>query len=584
MIGSCVAERLVQHYRERMPSVVFDFILFNNLAELPAAPPAPMSQYDFQCVILPLRHIVSDSVIRFKDFASEPNNTKIIDMSRQMLRLMLEASLKYNKEHGIVTFVSNFVVPQMSAFAGLDNLQQNYDLRHLVNTLNEDLYSLITSYTNVYLVDFENIASSMGKRYFLDDLFGFTTHNSFWYPDWHLHEGKRIEPLPPIEDISPSHLYQFLEATWRAIDYNYRVVNQIDMVKLVIFDLDDTLWRGLIGEHYTDITHHPHPHGWPLGIHECLQYLRSRGILVAICSKNNPELVQDRWERAIPLTWITLDDFVSREIGWSPKAEGVQHIMSDVNVTAKSVVFVDDNPVERESIKAQFPGIRVIGANPFHTRRILLNAPETQVRSVTKESSQREAMIRKQIDRESERQTLSREDFLLGLDCRIELFRVPGQADPRFGRTFELLNKTNQFNTTGKRWTLDAVHQFLAQGGEIFSFIVKDKFTSYGLVGVILAKHPEIVQFVMSCRVIGLEIETSVLQALMQHWHAQKLAGPILGTVIKNESNRPCQDVFLRSGFVVDAQDPTRFVYPHDKPSQIAPHLQFSTTELNKTM
>ncbi|MFD2429142.1 hypothetical protein ACFSUK_15380 [Sphingobium scionense] len=143
----------------------------------------------------------------------------------------------------------------------------------------------------------------------------------------------RIETVPPIETISPNHLNQFFDAIWRAIEYNYRVINQIDSIKLVIFDLDDTLWRGIIGEHYGDDGQHPLTIGWPMGVHEAIHHLKARGILVAICSKNSPELVKARWNRAIPSEWISLDDFVCAEISWGPKAEAVGRILSDVSLT-----------------------------------------------------------------------------------------------------------------------------------------------------------------------------------------------------------------------------------------------------------
>jgi FkbH-like protein len=334
------------------------------------------------------------------------------------------------------------------------------------------------------------------------------------------------------------------------LEYNFRVVRQIDSVKLVIFDLDDTLWRGLIGEHYgDDADRRPVWVGWPLGVHEAIQHLKARGILVAACSKNNLDVVKTRWNRPIPLEWITLDDFVSTEIGWGSKAEGVARILNEVNLTSRNVVFVDDNPVEREAVKSAFPDIRVMGANPFHTRRILLNASETQVPILTAESAVRDTMVRRQKERECERKNMSRDEFLRNLNCRVQLHQVSGVNDAKFDRTLELLNKTNQFNTSGKRWPIGEIDGHLKVGGQIVVFTVADKFTSYGLVGVVLLLNNEFQQLVMSCRILGLDVETGVVKMIVRDMRERGVMGPIVASIVETEPNIVCRDVFVRAGF-----------------------------------
>ena len=398
----------------------------------------------------------------------------------------------------------------------------------------------------------------MGKRYFLDDTVSFYTHGGFWFPDWVDMERGRIEPVPPMDTISDHHLDQYHAAVWRACQYFYRIINQIDSVKLVIFDLDDTLWRGLIGEQYNGDGRRPVIDGWPLGVHEAIHHLKARGILVAVCSKNDPDLVADRWERAVPFNWIKLEDFVCVEIGWGPKSEAVGRIMATLNLTPKNTLFVDDNPIERAAVAEAYPAIRTIGANPFETRRILLYAPETQVKLLTSESAQRDQMVRSQIEREAQRKTLSREEFLLTLNCRVDLRRILTSKDPAFGRTFELLNKTNQFNTNGKHWSPLEIEQHFERGGMIISFHVADKFTAYGLVGVILISGAEIVQFVMSCRVIGLEVEWGALHSVVKALGEQLPDSQVSASIVETDANFVCRDVYLKSGFI--SQGGGRFV------------------------
>lgn len=548
-IGSCMTESYVKKFREDKPETNIDYVIFNNVADMPSSPPRPISEYDFQFVQVPLRHIIGDIVVDFSKFSNPDTNKDIIENGRNALRLMLESALKYNREHNLLTFVQNFIVPQTPVVAGLAARGSNFDLRAITQSLNEMINEIVSEYSNTYVVDAEMIASSMGKRYFFDDTYTFFTHGGFFFDDWHIFEGGRIETVPSIETISPNHLNQFFDAVWRAIEYNYRVINQIDSVKLVIFDLDDTLWRGIIGEHYGDDGQHPLTIGWPMGVHEAIHHLKARGILVAICSKNSPELVKARWNRAIPSEWISLDDFVCAEIGWGPKAEAIGRILSDVSLPPRNVVFVDDNPVERGAVLAAHPGIRVMGKNPLLTRNILLQSAETQTRIVTSESAMRDAMIRRQKVRENERQSMSREEFLQNLNCRLKMLHIENPNHEKFSRVFELLNKTNQFNTNGVRWTPADVHKHFNDGGTIIAFEVQDKYTSYGLVGVILVRGNEIVQFVMSCRVLGLEIETSALKVLVERMRAWGAEGPITASIIETDANIVSRDVYDKAGF-----------------------------------
>jgi len=549
IIGSCMAEDYVKKFRLTRPEVEFDFILFNNVSDLPDEPPRGIHEYDLQIVQLPVRHVVGDSVVKFSNFIDEEKNSEISLRSHSALDLMLESALKYNSTSGVLTFVSNFIIPTISTFSGLDHARSKFDLRRLISSLNDDLYDNIGTRKNVYLIDVENIASSMGKRYFLDDAIVFATHGGFWFPDWPQDEQSRIETVPSMETISESHLEQFFRAVWCSIEHNYRIVNQIDLVKLVVFDLDDTLWRGVLGEQYGEGSSHPMWVGWPLGLHEAILHLKARGILVAICSKNNASLVEERWSRAVPLEWIGLSDFMAAEINWENKAGNVARIISSANLTPRSVVFVDDNPVERESVAKALPGIRVMGANPFLSRSILMNSSETQTRTVTKETLMREEMIKKQKGRQLAQETLSRAEFLRQLNCRVTIFAVQGQADANFSRVFELLNKTNQFNTTGRRWSLGEVQSHFDGGGKIFAFNVEDKFTPYGLVGVLLTRGPVILQFVMSCRVIGLDIEIGVLRHIV-NFLTRSYESNIEGYIVYTDANIVSRDIFTKLGFV----------------------------------
>jgi FkbH-like protein len=582
LIGSCMAEAYLREFQTIAPNVAFEWVIFNNLMEIPDRTDINLQIFDFQYVQLPLRVIVSDEIINFSAFLSEGTAEAIIIRARQRLQMMLEAALKYNKTNNILTFVANFFVPQVPVIGALNQMGSTRDFAAIVRQLNDDLALLVNQYENVYVADVESVGGSLGKKYFLDDVSGFYSHAYYWgavnydYDTSPAHNAPqigRMDILPRMEDVYGSRSDEMFKAIWRQAVCLYRIVNQIDTVKLVIFDLDDTMWRGQIGEHYGDGEAWPVLHGWPVGIWEAVQHLRARGIIVGLCSKNEESLVCARWNRAV-LPWLSLKDFPLREINWKPKAENVANLIKSAGVMPRSTVFVDDNPVERESVKAALPDIRVLGSNPHVTRRILLWSPETQLAFRSTETVNREQSIRQMQVREGDRATLSREEFLMTLGCRLTVKQVYGSGHPEFARGQELINKTNQFNTTGVRWTAAQLATFIAIGGEIFIFSVTDKYTDYGVVGVILYRFGVFAQFAMSCRVLGLEIETSVIFLIMKHM--QKIEGRLdfCGKVFQTDANMVCREVFCRCGFEPEMIGSNSFVWKQDRIPEAAVHLR----------
>lgn len=547
LIGSCASELYLKKFKEAYPNAAADLFLFNNISDLPDVSDEALRQYQLQVVQLPLRFVIGDGVVHFKEFTMRYHEFETDALNK--LDLMFDAAMKYNQQNSLLTIVMGFIVPQPELVAGLANCGSDGDLRKLVMKLNDRLIELSRQNNNTYFFDVENVASVIGKRHFLDDFITFSSHNAFWYDDWHHFEGNRIETVNDIQEIAEWRLGEYVDTIFRGIERIYRIVNQIDQVKMVIFDLDDTMWRGIIGEHYGEA---PYPiiDGWPLGMQEVVNYLKARGIITAVCSKNSLELVKERWDRASPFGFLTLDDFTFVEISWDPKVQGILKLISQANLTPKSVVFIDDNPVERNSVKDAIPDIRVLAAHPFKTRRILLNAPETQVATITCETLKREDMIIKGALRDKERAKLSREDFLNSLNCKVEIFKIKGVEDPNFARTFELLNKTNQFNTNGKRWRQDELIEFMNSGNMVYAFRVSDKYTDYGLVGVILLHNDRFEQFVMSCRVLGLEVESGVINYILNSLtEANNPLETFKASIDITKENMPCRTVYENAGF-----------------------------------
>ncbi len=467
------------------------------------------------------------------------------DRACAAVETMLNTWMQWNRERGMLTFVANFFVPQQN-FMG--RLFPKFDLRnpeYFISRLNEHLENAVRRSKNAYILDLDRISASIGRRYVQDDVMTVVSHNGpmgFLPP-----VTTRIEPMAPLQDhydVQASRLMPRL--IWAELLAMYRTVRQIDPVKVVIVDLDDTLWKGVSGD-IEDINGFM-VEGWPIGLAEALIYLKKRGILLAIASKNEEFRIREIWPRIFG-DRLRLEDFAAIRINWRPKTENVHEILQGMNLLARNAVFIDDNPAERDAMRNAFPDIRVLGRYPYYLRRVLLWSAETQVASVTDESSRRTEMVRAQLTRESQRKAMSRDQFLLDAAPTVSIIRIDGTGHARFARVLELVNKTNQFNTTGRRWRTEEFADHFRAGGQIIAFEVTDRFTSYGLVGVVIFREGRIEQWVMSCRVLGYQIEEAVMAAIIEPMRAAGTT-TVYGRLIHTDVNFPCRELFSRCGFV----------------------------------
>lgn len=545
IIGSCLASAWKSIIEAADDGCPCDFFLLNNAATLPEAPPYPPERYSFQIVQIPLRTILPEAAYFRLSFGDPAAYERLFEDARQRLSRFMQEAMRWNRAYGTLTFVSNFLVPQQNP---MGRLLPRYDLRnfvYFVEKLNEALDEELRSHPNSYVTDVDQIAATLGRRYLQDDVMWHIGHASA-LSDWdHPHDLERIERVEPASAYYPTRSAQFVTAVWREIAASYRVIRQLDMVKLVVVDVDDTLWRGVAAERSemspNDIE------GWPLGVVEALGHLKRRGVLLAIVSKNNEERLTPIWNSVLR-SRLSLQDFVARKINWRSKAENIEEILREVNLLPRNVLFVDDNPRERADVQAAFPQIRTIGPNPYLWRRILLWSPETQVATITNESVARTEMVRAQVQRETLRRTMSREEFLCTLGVKVQISTIGSTEQEGFVRALELINKSNQFNTSGKRWTYQDCETAFSEGTRFHIFEVSDKLTSYGIVGVVVVKESLIEQLVMSCRVVGLDVENAVIAHLIEQL---RTAGydRVSALIRETEANLLCRDLYKRCGF-----------------------------------
>ncbi|HXA32245.1 MAG TPA: HAD-IIIC family phosphatase [Acidimicrobiales bacterium] len=534
-----------------------DFVLFNNYAELPRGLRHGADQYSMQVIQLPLRAVLPEwSYLRLPYDEPQPWEMLLED-SKAKLDQMLDRALHYNRQFGILTFVSGFLIPQQNPMGRMLPRNDCRNLSYLVSECNTEIANIIDGVPNAYFFDIDQISACFGKMYIQDDAINTATHGGFLSNFDSDRDGHRIEPPGPLARRYSIQTELFRGAAWAELRAMERTVRQVDQVKLVIVDLDDTLWRGVVAE--LDDVSDTTIEGWPMGVIESLQILKKRGVLLAIASRNDQATIERLWS-TIFRGRIELDDFVSRKINWRQKVDNLADIFVELNVLPQHAVFIDDNPAERSGAVAAFPGLRVLGSDLYGIKRVLQWAPEAQVPFVTRESATRSESTRAGVAREAMRNRLSREEFLSSLESRIGLASLDKTSDRHFARALELINKTNQFNTTGKKRSYEDCQLFFGRGGAFITAEVADKYADYGMAGVLVVdQSPTLVhieQFVLSCRILGLDVEQAVLAEIVRQ-SVESGISTVTATLVKTGKNDPCQDVFSRCGFTSVATDPT---------------------------
>jgi FkbH-like protein len=328
--------------------------------------------------------------------------------------------------------------------------------------------------------------------------------------------------------------------------------------KLILVDLDGTLWGGTVGDvGWENLVLGGHdPEGEALvDFQRQLKALTRQGILLGIVSKNE-EAVALHAINQHPEMVLRQGDFAGWRINWNDKAENIAELTAELNLGLQSVVFIDDNPVERDRIRHALPEVLV----PESPDDILLypsflaamrcfDAP-----SLSGEDRQRSSFYSAEHNRRTERAKMrSVDDWLKTLETVVAVEPLTAENLPRAA---QLLNKTNQMNLTTRRMTDAELIQWSAIPGRwCWAIRVEDKFGTAGLTGLLSVEASDdeltIVDFVLSCRVMGRKIEETMLNIAVEHARGEELK-TIVATYLPTPKNKPCLDFFRRSGFTED--------------------------------
>jgi FkbH-like protein len=340
-----------------------------------------------------------------------------------------------------------------------------------------------------------------------------------------------------------------------------------DARKLIILDLDDTLWGGTVGDlgwENLNLGGH-HSTGEAYVDFQCaLKALTNRGILLGIVSKNE-EATACEAIRNHPEMVLRMDDFAGWKINWQDKAQNVIDLTTELNLGLQSVVFVDDNPIERARVKEALPEVFVPDwpEDPLLYKSALLSLRCFDSPSISEEDRERTQMYVTERYREELKTRLgSLDDWLSNL--RMEI-KIDGLNQSNLQRAVQLLNKTNQMNLTTRRLTDRELLDWAQQSNHRFwTFSVSDRFGSSGLTGIAsLAVEDgigQIVDFVLSCRVMGRKVEEALVCTVVKHARTARL-NSIYAQYIPTPKNAPCLDFWRRSGFAQRGQTGNVFTW-----------------------
>lgn len=289
--------------------------------------------------------------------------------------------------------------------------------------------------------------------------------------------------------------------------------------KCLILDLDNTIWAGVVGEDGTSgiKVGGNYPGNafflWQQG----LKFLRQNGVILAICSKNNLSDINDVWETH-PDMPLKSNDFAAVRINWLDKVSNIRSLAEELNIGLDSMVFVDDNPSERELVKGLLPEVAVpaFPEQPFGLIDYYnsLVSQFFSVYTLSVEDSQKTEQYLANHQREEAIASFNTfEDYLKWLEIQLHIFEMTPSSRIR---TAQMTQKTNQFNLTTHRYSEQDLQQMQNDGARVFLLSVSDRLGEQGITGCIIVKSGLVDTFLLSCRVLGRGIEQAFFLAVAE--------------------------------------------------------------------
>jgi FkbH-like protein len=414
------------------------------------------------------------------------------------------------------------------------NVNTSFSFTALENRINEAIATFAAKHANVLILDWRGLIVEQGYNNLIDD--------KFWY-------------LARVK-LNQTAL-KALTLEYKRLRHAYRSGPK----KVLLLDLDNTLWGGVLGEAGVA--------GIELGedglgkayreFQQALKSLTEVGVLLAVVSKNNEADALEAF-RTHAMMALQIEDFACRRINWEPKPANIIEISRELNVGLDSMVFLDDNPVERELVRLSVPDVAVpeFPADATGLKRWLLSEIVPQyfgkVR-LTKEDRDKTRQYRANASRAEAASRMSLEDYLGTLEIRTTISDKPAQHKQRIA---QLIQKTNQFNLTARRYSEAEISSMYEDPRwMVLSLEYSDKFGQEGVVAAALVEIADqsanINSLVMSCRVIGRKVEYALLAHIGEELRTRGIH-KLTGEYIRTSKNGVAADFYSKAGFVPSSE------------------------------
>ena len=473
-------------------------------------------------LLLDIRTILGD-VYYFPYNLSEEERKTIVKEKFLEIKTLIDCFKKYSKSKLILT---NFAIPTYSTYGIFEN-KTEFGLKNMINELNNKLQEFVKKEQSIFVFDFDGFVKKHGE----ENVFNF---RQYFFGDVKV----SIEFLP--------HLGHELMGFVKPI----LGMNK----KCIVVDLDNTLWGGIVGEDGFDgIKLGPYTQGRPfLELQKILIGLNKRGIILAINSKNNYEDAM-KVIKEHPYMLIKEENFATMRINWSDKVSNMQEIAKELNIGLDSMVFLDDDPINRELMKSALPEVLTIELprDPSEYCSCIMNLNDFNLLKITEDDLNRRKMYHDEQKREQFKKTVPDfENFLKEMNIHVSIKNANSFTIPRIS---QLTLKTNQFNLTTKRYQEEDIKKLVDDKNYLVGCAqVSDKFGDNGITGVYIINKQNnewvLDTFLLSCRIMGRGVEQGILGHILNEAKNANVK-KVKGQHIPTEKNKPCEDFLEKSGF-----------------------------------
>jgi FkbH-like protein len=451
----------------------------------------------------------------------------------EALRYLGEITAGIQRNSKAICILQTLPAPAERLFGSLDRALPGAP-RHVVDAVNSGIAEL-AQHSGCVLLDIAGLAETVGLA------------------NWHSPSEWNMAKVPFAQTLLP--LYA---------DHVCRLLGALrgKSRRCLVLDLDNTLWGGVIGD--DGLKGIQIAQGDPLGeafldFQRYALSLRERGIVLAVSSKNEDATARLPFREHAEMI-LREEHFAVFQANWSDKATNLQAIADELALGIDSLVFADDNPFERELVRGKLPMVAVpeMPADPSLYARTLSAAGYFEAGVFSEEDLRRAAYYDGNARRASlQKQSGDIREYLASLQMEIAFqpFDETGRA-----RIAQLINKSNQFNLTTRRYTEAEVAQMEADGS-CFTLQIRlaDKFGDNGMIGAIVCRAAgdtwEIDTWLMSCRVLGRCVEQMVLRELMFRAAARSI-GTIVGVYRPTDRNKLVEQHYAKLGFTLADQSP----------------------------